>query len=86
MRFCHQPKDRPPPGETLRETMTAKGLTPSDLAPQTGLPIDAVRQLLTSKISLTPDAAAKVETALGVPAVFWRTWDANCRAIVRQTK
>lgn len=86
MSFRYQPKDRTPPGETLRETMAAKGLAPADVAQQTGLPIDEVRQLLTSKISITPDAAAKLETALGVPAVFWRTLDANYRAVVSPTK
>jgi plasmid maintenance system antidote protein VapI len=82
----HRPKDRTPPGETLRETMTAKGLTAAALAEQSGLPIDEVRQLLTSKITITPAAAAKLETALGVPAVFWRTLDANYRAVVKQTE
>jgi HTH-type transcriptional regulator/antitoxin HigA len=80
----YQPKDRMPPGETLRETMAAKGIAPADLARQAGLPVDEVRQLLTSKISITSDAATKLETALGVPAVFWRTLDANYRAVVSQ--
>ena len=86
MSFRYQPKDRTPPGEILRETMAAKGLAPAELAQQTGVPIDAIRQLLTSKIGITPDAATRLETVLGVPAVFWRTLDANYRAVVSQTK
>jgi plasmid maintenance system antidote protein VapI len=82
MSFRYQPKDRTPPGETLRETMAAKGLTAADLAEKAGLPLDEVHQLLTSKISITSDAAAKLETALGTPAVFWRTLDAHYRAVV----
>jgi plasmid maintenance system antidote protein VapI len=78
----YQPKDRTPPGETLRETMVAKGLSAADLAEKAGLPIDVVHQLLTSKISITSDAADKLETALGVASVFWRTLDAHYRAVV----
>jgi HTH-type transcriptional regulator/antitoxin HigA len=81
MSYRYEPKDRTPPGETLRETMEAKGLTAAALAEKAGLPVDKVRQLLTSKNSITSDAATKLETALGVPAVFWRTLDANYRAV-----
>lgn len=85
MEIRYQPKDRTSPGETLRETMAAKGIAPADLAQRADLPLDEVRQLLTSKISITSDVAAKLETVLGVPAVFWRTLDANYRAVVSQT-
>jgi len=80
----YQPKDRTPPGETLRETMAANGIAPADLARQAGLPPDEVRQILTGKIGITPDAATKLEAVPGVPAVFWRTLDANYRAVVSQ--
>ena len=86
MRHAFEPKDRTKPGCTLRETMEARGLTPAGLAQQAGLPLDEVRQLLTSKISITPEAATRLESALGVPAVFWRTLDANFCAVVNPTK
>lgn len=78
----YEPKDRTLPGETLRETMEVAGLSPSALAERSSLSLHEVGALLASKVPLTTETAAKLETALGVPAVFWRTLDTNYRAVV----
>ena len=77
----YEPKDRTPPGETLSETMEAAGLSASALAARAGLSPHVVSALLASKIPLTTKTAAKLETTLGVPVIFWRKLDANYRAV-----
>ena len=81
MSYRYEPKDRTPPGETLRETMEAIGLSPSGLAERASLSPREVSALLASKIPLTMETAAKLETALGVASIFWRKLDANYRAV-----
>lgn len=82
MRYRYEPKDRTPPGETLRETMETTDLSPSTLAERASLSPREVSALLASKVSLAAETAAKLESALGVPAPFWRNLEANYRAVV----
>ncbi len=60
------------PGETIKETMQALGLSPRDLATRMDSPIDEVRLLIAGRWRIREKTARRLERALGVPASFWR--------------
>ena len=59
------------PGEVLEEYLNAYGMTPIELAKQTGLDERAVNDVIQGKAPITPETALKLERALGRPAHFW---------------
>ncbi|MGI5819538.1 MAG: helix-turn-helix transcriptional regulator [Armatimonadota bacterium] len=61
-----------PPGETIRETLDALGLTPPELAECLGMSEGDMSRLLAGERALTDDIAEGLERELGVPAGFWR--------------
>ncbi|MBI4829935.1 MAG: HigA family addiction module antidote protein [Nitrospinae bacterium] len=59
------------PGETLRETLAALGMSQAELARRTGRPLKTINGIAQGKIEITPETALQLERALGVPAGFW---------------
>jgi HTH-type transcriptional regulator/antitoxin HigA len=60
-----------PPGETLKETLEAKGMSQTDLAVRTGMADKTVSQIINGLASISYEIAEKLEMATGVPASFW---------------
>jgi len=60
-----------PPGETVLETIEAKGMSQAELAVRTGYSKKTINQIIRGKAPITPEVALCLELALGVPASFW---------------
>lgn len=65
-----------PPGEILREYLESFGMSDGALAANTGIPVEDVQAIIEGRASITTAIAAKLETALGRPAHFWRNLEA----------
>ena len=69
-----------PPGETVRETLEALGMTQAELSRRSGLSAKHVNQILQGQAPVTPETALAFERVLGVPARFWNSLEANYQA------
>jgi len=67
------------PGETLLETITALGMTQTELARRTGRPVKTINEIINGKAALTPETALQLERVLGVPARFWNNRERHYR-------
>ena len=65
------------PGETLQEILDERQMSQADLALATGRPPKTIHEILEGKAPITPDTAAQLEQALGVPASFWNNLERN---------
>lgn len=68
-----------PPGDTLRETLDALGMTQAELAERLGRSRKAVNEIVQGKAPITHDTALQLERVLGVPAAFWNSREAHYR-------
>jgi len=59
------------PGDTLRETLDAIGMSQSDLSRRTGLTPKTISGIINGKEPLSHQTALQLETVLGVPASLW---------------
>ena len=73
--FC--PNYTVPPGETLRETLDAMGMSQAELAARTGRPKKTMNEIITGKTAITPETALQFERVLGVAASFWNNLERN---------
>lgn len=69
-----------PPGETIKEQLSDKGMNLKDFADKMNMPEESISKLISGEVRLTPEIAVKLEKALGVPAGFWN----NLEAIYRE--
>lgn len=69
-----------PPGETIKEQLSDKGMNLKDFADKMNMPEESISKLISGEVRLTPEIAVKLEKALGVPAEFWN----NLEAIYRE--
>lgn len=69
-----------PPGETIKEQLSDKGMNLKDFADKMNMSEESIKALISGDMRLTPEIAAKLEKALGVPANFWN----NLEAIYRE--
>lgn len=60
-----------PPGDTLLETMEAKGIKQPELALRMGRPLKTINEIIKGKAAITPETALQLERVLGTPADFW---------------
>ncbi len=65
------------PGETLRKTLEALGLSQGELARQTGIPKKTLSEILWGRKAITAKTALQFEKILGVPASFWINLEQN---------
>lgn len=75
-----EPRWRIPPGELLAEELHARGMSPLSLSSEIGLPLEVVQDLLSGELELTVEIAGRLETALGISAVFWTRMEAAWRS------
>ncbi len=74
-----------PPGQTLKETLDALGMTQVDLAIRTGKPKKTINEIIRGKAGITPEIALQFERVLGVPSEFWNSRERMYRdSLVRQ--
>ena len=59
------------PGDTLKETLDALGMSQADLAEQTGRSQKTIKEIVQGKAAITPETALQLEKVLNIPASFW---------------
>jgi len=59
------------PGETLKELLDEKGISPREFAVRVGKPEKTISQILHGKSAVTPEMAVQFENVLHLPASFW---------------
>ncbi|NUR80777.1 MAG: HigA family addiction module antidote protein [Dermatophilaceae bacterium] len=75
------------PGETLRETLHAHGLTQTAFAEKFGRPVQVINSIINGKKSITARTALDLEAALGISAEFWISLQANYNlSVARQRR
>jgi len=79
-RYRFAPDYAVPPGDTLRESLAAQGMTQAELAQRIGLPVKAVRDVIRGKVPITTETAMQLERALGIPTGIWLSLEANYQA------
>jgi addiction module HigA family antidote len=65
------------PGETLRETLNALGMTRAELAKRTGRSLRFVEKILNAETAIPTEMAIKLQQVLKVPASFWINLEKN---------
>jgi HTH-type transcriptional regulator/antitoxin HigA len=75
-----------PPGETLRDTIDALGMTQADLARRTALSAKHINQIVQGIAPITPETAIAFEHVTGVPARLWNALEANYRQRLAQKR
>lgn len=75
----YEPDYEVAPGETLRETLAALGMTQVQLAARTGLSLKHVNQIAQSVAPITPETALLLEKTTGVKARMWNVLEATYR-------
>ena len=60
-----------PPGEFIREEMTARGWTQKDLAAVLGRPLQAVNEIINGKKRITAQTAKELGAAFGTSPELW---------------
>jgi HTH-type transcriptional regulator/antitoxin HigA len=74
---CCQPNYAITPGETLRETLEAIGMTQTELAHLAGFPTKTINKIVTGNAVFTADTAFQLERVLEIPASFWNNLEKN---------
>lgn len=60
-----------PPGDSLRETIEARGIPQKELALRMGRPLKTINEIIQAKTAITPETALQLERVLSIPADFW---------------
>ena len=68
-----------PPGDTLRETLKAKGISQTLLAETMRRPIKTINEIIHAKARITEHTALELEHALNIPAHVWMALETNYR-------
>lgn len=68
-----------PPGETVAETLEARGMTPAELADRMGYPLNTVNEIIKGDTAVTPEIATQLERVLGISASFWNSLESMYR-------
>jgi HTH-type transcriptional regulator / antitoxin HigA len=77
MKISCQPKYAIPPGETLRETLEAIGMTQAELADRMDRPKKTINEIIAGRASITAKTALQLERVLGISASFWNNLERN---------
>lgn len=85
--IAFRPNYAVPPGETLRETIEAYGMSQAELAVLTGRPKKTINEIIKAKSAITAETALQFERVLCVPASFWNNLERNyqkARTLIRE--
>lgn len=66
-----------PPGETLLEVLTTRGITQRELAKRMNRPPKTISEIVKGKTAITPDTSIQLEQVFDIPAEFWNNLEAN---------
>lgn len=75
-----------PPGETLLEVLTMRGMSQAQLAERTGRPSKTINEIIKGKAAITPETALQLELVLGIPAAFWNSREQQYREALARKK
>ena len=76
-----------PPGETIGELMSEKGLSQMDLSVRSGLTNAAISKVVNNQAVITNEIAVSLERVLGLPASFWTKREADYRqSLIKDSK
>lgn len=62
------------PGETLKDTLEAHGITQKELSNRTGISEKHISQIIQGIVSLSPETALKLEKVFGIRSDFWNNY------------
>ena len=65
-----------PPGETIKEQLSFRSMSQKEFALRMGLTEKHVTNLLKGRVQLTSNVAMRLESVLGISAVFWENLEA----------
>ena len=82
----YEPEYAVAPGDTLRATLIARGMTQSDLATRTGLSPKHVNQVIQGVAPISHETALVLEKVTGVPAKIWNRLEDNYRDRLARTE
>ena len=85
-KYTFEPDYAVAPGETLKETLEAKGMTQTDLAVRTGMTDKTISQIISGVAPITLETADRFEMVLGVPARFWSNLELGYRESLARTE
>ena len=68
-----------PPGETIKEQLSFRYMSQKEFALRMGLTEKHVTNLLKGRVQLTANVAIRLESVLGVPAIFWENLESLYR-------
>lgn len=68
-----------PPGETIKEQLSFRSMSQKEFAIRMGLTEKHVTNLLKGRVQLTANVAIRLESVLGVPAIFWENLESLYR-------
>ena len=68
-----------PPGETIKEQLSFRYMSQKEFALRMGLTEKHVTNLLKGRVQLTSNVAMRLESVLGVPAIFWENLESLYR-------
>lgn len=83
--FKYKPTFLVPSGETLLETIEAKGMSKAELARLSGFPVKMIDGIVRGEVAVTPNIAIEFEKILGVPASFWNNLERNYQEVLAKT-
>jgi len=66
-----------PPGEGIKEELKSRGISQKEFAKTIGMQPSHLNELIKGKLTITENLAMKLESALGIPANYWLTLQAN---------
>ncbi|HTV05998.1 MAG TPA: HigA family addiction module antitoxin [Acidobacteriaceae bacterium] len=75
-----------PPGETLEEVLSERGMSQAELAERMGRPKKTINEIVKGKAAITAETAIQFERVLGVPASFWMVREQNYREALARAK
>ena len=65
------------PGETLKEIITDRSITVTDLARRTGMSRKHLTEVINGKADISSNLAVKLEYTLGIKSIFWNNLQAQ---------
>lgn len=75
-----------PPGATIKEQITDRGMTQKELAARMCMTEKHVSKLINGEVQLTHDVANRLESVLGIPAEFWNRLESIYREKIWKVK
>jgi addiction module HigA family antidote len=74
------------PGEILLQELIARDMSVTQLANQTGVPVETVTGIIADGEVITAEMAVVLECAVGIDAVLWNSFEQNYRDCLGRQK